>query len=318
MSNEKSVFTKGSALNIASNYVIAPNKKGLKIIRAHKEAKTKKIKPLSYLNDKPDKQSKEPNIEYAPHIHLQNINLNNKGEILKFVNIWGLLHLWKVENYKYKKWTEKSKIFGCYFIQKEEKKKEDDFLKDVPSEAYKFEEFQGDDEDCIPYCKKRCEPLKLFKNAAAEYQNLARKIKSHGDNNNLLFDITAEFKLKNVNPTPYYDEERDEWDFGWEYPSLYHAIYLLTYLDLVEGDKYQKCENDECNNIFIPTNKNDYCSENCRIAQNTRESRIRKAKVEELWKEGLSAKETFEIMKEEFGTKTNLFQIEKWFKEWNN
>lgn len=221
--------------------------------------------------------------EYAPHVALARLDPWNEREVLRFVNRWGLLGLWAVDRYKEgaglfagskpgpKDWTGEEKHSGWYI----------------------WDEFYRQSSKGL-YMHSFCEPVELFAQAAEEYQRLhcflaaakgsdappellARFIEA-GDDHEALRDPQAAAREAGhrlsgwvhecAHPRPIYDAQKHAWQFGWECNSLLGWIYLMTFLDLVEGRGFKRCARRNCGKLFIPTRPNAmYCSFTCKNDQ---------------------------------------------------
>ncbi len=248
----------------------------------------------------PAKQPKERDSaeqDYAPHVALARLNPWNEQEVLRFVNRWGLLGLWEVESYKHRKPMLAPDKPGPTSIFSEYKEKH--------SGWYIWDEFYQQSSKGL-YMHSFCEPVALFAEAAEEYQRLhyllaaakgsdvppellARFIEAGDDHDALLNPQAAareaEHRLSGwvhecAHPRPIYDAQKHAWQFGWECNSLLGWIYLMTFLDLVEGRGFKRCARRNCGRLFIPTRPNDtYCSTACGTAE--RQARHQERKREE-------------------------------------
>lgn len=308
------VFNKGIKILKYTEYEIK-EEKGIPVIVPTEKAKPDPYNPLKFANNRPKNQEKDPQ-NYAPHIHAGNIDLSDEKDIIEFVNKWGLLQLWKVNKYKYIRLTE----LGFVNIPPEKENKGVFDGGRNYSIWFEFEEYKNKD---LPYMKYYCEPLSLFVEVIEKYQKFIKKI--GGIKNNLGNKFNVDFNLKKSNPIPYYNQKKEKWGFGWEYPSLYHGMYLFTYLDLVEGFEYRECAYERCNNIFIPTNpKTIYCSKKCRQNQNTMDSRkgektkeIEK-KVKEYWEKGFTTDQIYKKIKNEFNKTWGKIKIRNLINKWKS
>lgn len=299
-----------------SNYKYEESKEGIILILPTENSIGKWINPLDHLNNNPNTQPEAPNNNYAPHIDLQNLDLDSNKNILEYVNKWGLFGLWDVPPYKKRK-----------IIEYNDKglSKKGALSNEQHSLWYEYEEYKNKN---YIYRKWFCEPLLLWKEAATKIQDLSKMILDAKSNKDNIFEIMTLFDLKSINPTPYFNEKKNEWEFGWEYSNLYHAIYLMIYLDLVEGAKYEVCQNESCKQIFKSTNnKRIYCSTNCENAQTTRVTRKRKNLAQEIYKNKYldSKLPSYQIipkiqeeLKKTLPGKANYNSVEKWIYEVKN
>lgn len=211
----------------------------------------------------PAKQPERPDSaeqDYAPHVALARLNPWDEQDILRFVNRWGLLGLWKAHRYK--------EGAGLFAVHKPGPK--DWTGEEEHSGWYIWDEFYQQSGKGL-YLHSFCEPVELFAQAVEEYQELTRRLAAGKES---LEEATeAELTLcgwlqECAHPRPIYDAEKNAWLFGWQCNSLLGWIYLLTFLDLVQGRTFRRCARRNCGKLFIPTRPNCmYCSDACGNAQ---------------------------------------------------
>ncbi|MEW6229815.1 MAG: hypothetical protein AB1700_17270, partial [Bacillota bacterium] len=235
----------------------------------------------------PAKQPKRPDgaeWDYAPHVALARLDPWNEQEVLRFVNRWGLLGLWAVESYKHRKpMLAPDKPGPTRFLSDEEEH----------SGWYIWDEFYQQSSKGL-YMHSFCEPMTLFAEAAEEYQRLHYLLAAAkgsdvprewldrfievGDDHEALLNPQAaareaEYRLSGwlhecAHLRLIYDAEKKAWLFGWQCNSLLGWVYLLTFLDLVQGRTFRRCARRNCGRLFIPTRPNAmYCSDACRNAE---------------------------------------------------
>lgn len=216
---------------------------------------------LSSRGDIPVKQlerSDSPEQDYAPHVALARLNPWDNSEVLRFVNRWGLLGLWATRGDRYlpglpaKPTPNGSSYSG--------------------SGWYVWDEYVSRRKGIGLPRHFFCEPVGAFALAVKEYQRVLRALDmaEDDDDGSQLNQWISEF----AHPTAVFDEERKTWRFGWQCNSLLAWVYLLTFLDKVEGFNLVQCARENCRKLYMRTRPNDvYCSEACRNAQ--RQARLR-------------------------------------------
>lgn len=219
----------------------------------------------------PAKQPERPDSaeqDYAPHVALARLNPWDEQDMLRFVNRWGLLGLWKEHSYK---------GAGLFAVHKPGPK--DLTGEEEHSGWYIWDEFYQQSGKGL-YLHSFCEPVELFAQAVEEYQELTRRLAAGKES---LEEATeAELTLcgwlqECAHPRPIYDAQKKAWLFGWECNSLLGWVYLLTFLDLVQGRTFRRCARRNCGRLFIPTRPNDtYCSGACGNAE--RQARLQERK----------------------------------------
>ncbi|GMB02047.1 hypothetical protein [Pelosinus sp. IPA-1] len=75
----------------------------------------------------------------------------------------------------------------------------------------------------------------------------------------------------------YYIKE-PKWQ--WEFTSLLSSLYLMVFMDWVQGRSMQCCQNTKCTNYFIPSkNSSKYCSLSCQTASKQQRYRDEEKKL---------------------------------------
>jgi len=241
--------------------------------------------------------------DYAPHVALVNLDPSKEEAVLRFVNKWGLLGLWRVHRYK----------AGAGLFASHKAGPRDWEGREEHSGWYIWDEFYRQSNKGL-YMHSFCEPVELFRLAAEKYQLLyAFLLVAKGD------DIPAAMRARLVeagfvaedeevlrdpqhavreaelhlsgwlqecaHPRPIYDAEKKAWLFGWQCNSLLGWVYLLTFLDLMQGRTFRRCARRNCGKLFIPTRPNrKWCSTACRIAESQASFRKRNPKLSGLRK----------------------------------
>jgi len=212
----------------------------------------------------PAKQPERPDSaeqDHAPHVALARLNPWDEQDILRFVNRWGLLGLWKAPRYK-----EGAGLFATHKPGPKDWTGEEE----EHSGWYIWDEFYQQSNKGL-YMHSFCEPVELFAEAAEEYQELTRRLAAGKES--LEEASEAELTLcgwlqECAHPRPIYDAQKKAWLFGWQCNSLLGWVYLLTFLDLVQGRTFRRCARRNCGRLFIPTRPNAmYCSDACRNAE---------------------------------------------------
>lgn len=242
----------------------------------------------------------EAHFNSTPHVALGQINPESYGDILKFVNKWGLLGLKEVHNTSF----ELSKIL------------------DMPNFISRFPDSKNLYKDSKRNLGERDrEPIMVFQHAVREYQkilnkllpymnysvptefrsklekrNFAEKFNSFEGNgkaplkeelskyNSLQLESTGAMepflqlneKIKNSSsPQFYWSTSESGITLGWHFSSLLSAIYLRVALDFKEGKSFVKCKWKNCQKLFIPHNPNNqFCHERCRNSHNVRQHQL--------------------------------------------
>lgn len=197
---------------------------------------------------------------YAPHVALARLNPENEQEILRFVNRWGLLGLWRIYRYK----------DGAGLLAGDKPGPKDFGGREEHSGWFIWDELYQQRSKGL-YMHSFCEPLPLFAQAVEEYQELIGQLEAGESSQEQITQAEGAFSgwlHECAHPRPVYDARRKAWQFGWECNSLLGWIYLLTFLSLVEGKMFRRCLRDNCRKFFIPTRSNaKYCSDACRNAE---------------------------------------------------
>jgi hypothetical protein len=118
------------------------------------------------------------------------------------------------------------------------------------------------------------EPLGAFISAAEKFQKFMKLLKGDNDkprSQDQIFDDNSKAQdqinkyIMQCQPVASYIARPEEkWSSHWQVPSLLHACYLLTWIDLCNLKQYKKCGHKPCGRIFIPNRNNwDYCSDSC-------------------------------------------------------
>lgn len=237
-------------------------KRGLFLL-PQKRAEIHYYDPLDVPSEPPSQPqgNKLESFKYAPHIHLANVDLADNEEVLSFVNSWGLLGLWHVENFK----DGRPTMDPDPSVSPPGQGIFDEGYQEY-ARCYVYKPYEEDRN--VHNLKKHMEPLEQFKAAARGYQELHGHISESKDDWRKTSLIDKWFRLQEIHPKPFFNKEKKQWEFGWDYKALYHAIHLLTYLDLVEGRSYKTCARGKCQRTFQQTRpKQKFCSKNCANAQ---------------------------------------------------
>jgi hypothetical protein len=208
---------------------------------------------------------------YEPHIALRRLHITKGSdeavssdkfeeskfsEIEVFVNNWGLLGLWNVEEYR---------KLGKY---------QNDGPRIVGTSREKYSRFYHTFQ----------EPVFLFEMATKEYQETISLLEN---DNEMERDEGIRILGKYISacwPDVGYDDDAKKWVRYWNTPSLLHACYLRTWIDLTNSRKYRYCANQNCKKPYVvnTNHPNDsYCSSQCRInAKQRRYDAKRKLRID--------------------------------------
>jgi hypothetical protein len=118
------------------------------------------------------------------------------------------------------------------------------------------------------------EPLGAFISAAEKFQKFMKLLKGDNDKprpQDMIFDDNSKAQdqlnkyIMQCQPVASYIARPEEkWSSHWQVPSLLHACYLLTWIDLCNLKQYKICGHKPCGRIFISNRNNwDYCSDDC-------------------------------------------------------
>ncbi|MFW6030319.1 MAG: hypothetical protein ACOCRO_08710 [Halanaerobiales bacterium] len=236
----------------------------VKLIVPTKESIIEEYNPLDYcyINEKPPTLKKKRSFN-TPNRHLASLTPYDEEEALEFINKWGLLGLWKVNDYKdrgpfdapIKPLTnyELGPNYSKWYIYS------------------KYEHLKNFD-----HRKKYCEPLDVFFEATIEYQKILEKIEETKDSE------FAEYNLKLDGCTMRSVRMNGKVVTIWQCDSLLHWIHLLTQLEHAAGYEYRVCANYNCNIMFTSNNPNrKYCSKRCKDTKNKTDQLIREGKRRE-------------------------------------
>ena len=84
-------------------------------------------------------------------------------------------------------------------------------------------------------------------------------------------------RLQNIAPILNCDGLKASFKGTWKVPNLISAMYLMLYMDIVEGKIVRRCKNETCEHYFSSNDKRKiYCSPECAGAQTQRAYRRRK------------------------------------------
>lgn len=202
--------------------------------------------------------------EKSPEIALARLDIGDKKQILKYVNDFGLLGLWLQPEYCEAKGLEEIGDNGLldntrYSIWYRHPRK---------SGIYAW-----------------MEPLVLFKRAVHDFQQFLDSVtyvEENKDNEGISsvhVDLYWREKLKNVHPSPVWNGK--DWVWGWEYRSLLSALYLKVFINKKAGKVIRRCIKRGCGKFFETDHpEKGPCSDDCKIAYHTANSKKRKYKRE--------------------------------------
>lgn len=222
----------------------------------------------------------------TPHLHLAylgGLDPLTEQDVLNFANRWGLLGLWRVEEYR---------LF-------------------VPTLARMKQLSGGGDSKGIVirldgspcsrwyggYGQPNQEPLEAFAQAAQDFRvalDMATEVTSQRNHYWQMVEVAARLRLDGCRMVPFFRLGR--WRLAWQYPSLLHALRLRAILDLTGGTGLRRCKRRRCGMLFIPPANTtgptaEYCSDACRESEKKARQRAnqrRAAIAEELYKQGMS------------------------------
>ena len=217
----------------------------------------------------------------APHTHLARLRIGtaaapgDASEVLEFVNRWGLLGLWRVDNYRLMVPSLALENRGIFKP-----------LDGPPCSAWYR---------VVPPLPKHhplarwCEPLDVFVLAVQQYQRFCAILageteRSEGaeDRSSLRrFEAVYELFPQGVELRPGLGPG-DRWELAWRCPSLLHACYLRMYLERWGGGRVVRCGFEGCGRLFTTRDsRQTYCSVRCQDAQRKRVKRAaQRAKME--------------------------------------
>ena len=238
---------------------------GVQVISAQSGSEVEWFDPLTFFVPSRRPRGEYEQVEFSPHTALARLNCKNENEILDFVNQWGLLGLWRVPDYQ-----EADTL---------KHKDKNIFSKEKPSIWFHH-----------PHKTKQHrwqEPLKIFIEAAEEYQKLFSEIEYLSDigeeeKSKAILSITFKLnsQLNGIRPGISWNEKGEQFAI-WQFSSLYAAIHLQTYLNLLEGRFFRRCKHKKCRRFFVTTHpENQYCSDFCRTSYLVQSHRIRQWKSE--------------------------------------
>lgn len=225
------------------------------------DAPSEEYGPPKKRPDYPD----SPEQAYAPHIALARLDPWDEKQVLEFADRWGLLGLWQTEQWRHRTPLLAPNKNGPMGLNGEPEY----------SGWYVNEELRR---QLGTYRHSFCEPLELFALAAEEYQKLCQRLAAADGGANEAIAM-AEWAFGGVlggyaAPRPVYDHEKKAWRFGWQCSSLLGWIYLLTFLDLVEGNGLKRCAREKCGKFFFSSRSSTrFCSAACKNRQNVQDFR---------------------------------------------
>lgn len=176
-----------------------------------------------------------------PHVNLARLDVNKTEDVIEFANRWGLLGLWKVNDFK--GWSlpgdkPTGKPYSVHYINP-------DYL-------------EG------PYLYYQ-EPLVVFMLAVKKFQDMETFLEGNADDKSKAQDLINRF-IKDCHPTTWFiAKPREQWVSHWETPSLLHTCYLLRWMDLISIKEYKRCRHKTCRKVFPISRPNEmYCSTRCK------------------------------------------------------
>lgn len=184
-----------------------------------------------------------------PYLHLARLDLKKPEEILKFVKKWGYLGLANVE--RYWSWAPAGEEPERYIFKGLKEQHETWFSKYFINPKYERDKLRN-----------YREPLEAFVWAASEFQRFFSLAVGEERNKEVSEEILNRY-LKDCHLVCQC-AGRGEWRNFWFFPSLLHACYLLTWLDLSGMRKYRRCLHSTCGKFFVAIRPNEeYCSNRC-------------------------------------------------------
>ncbi|MEH7483337.1 hypothetical protein V7157_20190, partial [Neobacillus drentensis] len=224
------------------------------------KAEVESYDPLK-INNLPKRPKYPEENDVTPDIALARLDLNNREEIINFVNEFGLLGLWFHPDYCEAKDLED---IGC----------------STSLNGIKFSNWYR-------HPKKRgvyawMEPLSMFSCAASDYKRFLEKIAIAENTDELSSESLLVYyfwkkQLRNVHMAPLLDKK--QWVLGWEYQTLLSAIYLKLALNKQAGKSIWKCRKKRCGKFFI-ADSSGFCSDDCKSAHFKADSINKKHKKE--------------------------------------
>lgn len=227
--------------------------------------------------------------DVSPFVHLANLNIDKNEEILNFTRKWGLLGLWKVDDFK--EWHPNGEHFfrlkrawlrsqghnehEIESIIKKDLIYYDPFAEKFYEEYLEISETSSDSPEAnsawkrydFTKWKNNREPLEAFKEAAAQFQGVVEYLRNEGNITNTIdnkIESVFDSYLSKCTPTCYYVEGTGRIP-SWRTPSLLHLCYAMLWKEVTKLGKYIRCEYDKCNRLFLPEKNNKtYCTEACR------------------------------------------------------
>lgn len=231
-----------------SAYELKETDCGLFIV-AKAGANIERYQPLK--QEPPHNQPQKPEEWDAtlPHIALARINLDKEGDIIAFVNRWGLLGLWAVKEYS---------DWDSPFCQKPSIK--DEVSGRTFSQHFINSDFHGS-RSHIRYQ----EPLGAFVNAAKEYQYMFSLLEGNKNRKSEAQNLINRY-LRDCPPQVWFTDNSEKWEDYYDSPSLLHTCYILVASDLKKEYEYYRCQHPRCRRVFISTIRSDakYCTTTCK------------------------------------------------------
>jgi hypothetical protein len=120
------------------------------------------------------------------------------------------------------------------------------------------------------YTNEYGEPLALFRSYLLEFQDRvgAHYDKEAGSEAAQMSRERFARTLRRAFPVPVFDRQAGKWRVGWGVRSLYEAVNLMLFLDLVADNRYlRRCKRGRCRRFFVSSDaRATYCSPNCQKA----------------------------------------------------
>lgn len=250
----------GSSMWFRLKYEITVQE-GVKVITALSGSEVEWYDPLSssVLPKRPHWAEEQENV--SPHTDLASLNLNSINKILKFVNNWGLLGLWKVPDYQ-----KAANLQGKNTFRIGNGRFSEWFLHPHKLKNHSWQE-----------------PLEIFIEAAEKYQKLFSDISEVGKPEGyqaLSITIKLNSELRGIRPGISFNEKGERFAI-WQFNSLYDFVHLQIFLSLMNNKAFRRCKYVKCRRFFVTTHReNQYCSNLCRTNHLVKSHRLKQWKEE--------------------------------------
>ena len=201
-----------------------------------------------------------------PHTFLARVNPQDPASVLEFVDVWGLLGWWGVQNYRWWPWPWRGRR-EPYRVRGAKLEHPTWFSRHYINPTYEGERGRR-------HLLAFREPLPAVSMAIEEYQRFAAMAagepaphapKTPRDRKSAALDILNKYLADCRAMTWYEAAPEEKWRPFWQAPSLLHFCYLLAWFDMTGLRQWRRCAHKPCSGLFLTARRDKiYCSERCK------------------------------------------------------